>query len=221
MSDIVVYTAVTAGRDKLRDPVNPLPGVDYVCFSDAPVESAVWRVVRIAAGENPRLTALRYRTLSHIYFGAYRYAIWHDASMIATDKVLCAIDAMGDADIAACPHRWRNCLYDEGPACIEAQREHPSVVAAHLDRYRRLGFPHSMGLFEVGLLVRRHCPAVEVFNSVWWSEISTQSARAQLSFTYVAWRTGIAVRPLPGLVDRNDFVHFDMDEHNKRFVPVS
>jgi len=220
MSEIVVYTAVTADRDKLRDPANPLPGVDYVCFSDAPIESSVWRVVRIATGEHPRLTAQRYRALSHVYLGAYRYAIWHDASMVATDRVRGAIDALGDADIAACRHRWRNCLYEEGPACVEAKRERADVVAAQLGRYRRLGFPPGLGLFELGLLVRRHGPAVEVFNSLWWSEMSSQSARAQLSFTYVAWRTGTTVRPLPGTVDRNDFVDFDMDEHRRRFVPV-
>ena len=45
-----MYTVLTGGRDELHDPEVTLPGVDFVCFTFAPVASSAWRQVAIEAG---------------------------------------------------------------------------------------------------------------------------------------------------------------------------
>jgi len=43
----VCYTAVTGNYDKVIDPVVVAEGFDYICFTDSPFESAVWKCVPI------------------------------------------------------------------------------------------------------------------------------------------------------------------------------
>jgi hypothetical protein len=221
MGDVVVYTAVTAGRDDLKDPEAALPGVDYVCFTDAPLKSRIWNVVLIATGPDARLTARRHKILPHILFPHHHVSIWHDASMSATARVLEAVEALAGAAVGVFRHNKRVCVYEESAASARGGRDHKSTLDRQTARYREIGYPNDNGLYQTGFLVRRHTRENELLNSLWWSEVSMGSVRDQVSFPYALWRTRIVPRVLPGDAQNNGFVRFYDAEHERRFVPVT
>jgi hypothetical protein len=215
--DVVVYTALTAGRDVLRDPEAVLAGVDYVCFTDTPIVSDVWRQVPIERGPDPGRTARRYKILSHRMFPDHRFAIYHDACMRATDRVLESIDELDGAPFGAFRHPLRSCVYDEAEAVVRDRRERAVNVAPQVARYRAAGMPAGLGLFENAFLVREHTPDTEALNELWWAELSAGCVRDQVSLPYALWRLGTRVHAFePGTQVDNRFIRFDFEGHRAR-----
>jgi hypothetical protein len=51
---LVAYTAIFGGRDSLKDPTVITPHCRYVCFTDEPLVSEIWEIVRVPAPTDPR-----------------------------------------------------------------------------------------------------------------------------------------------------------------------
>lgn len=85
-------------------------------------------------------------------------------------------------------HDKRDCIYDEGPACIELKKDCPRIINRQLERYRKEGFPAHYGLLSGGILYRKHnSPALRAVDEMWWNEVRKGSKRDQLSFNYVCY----------------------------------
>jgi hypothetical protein len=79
----VIYTAIFGGKDELIEPSFVSPSCDYVCFTDQPRQSAIWKIVlreQNPAGD-PVRSARRLKILPHLLFSEYEYSIWVDGNL--------------------------------------------------------------------------------------------------------------------------------------------
>lgn len=81
---IVCYTAITGGYDGLKDPFVLSEGVDYVCFSDRPLESGIWKT-RSMPAELDGLDQVKAQRVvkicPHRYLPEYGVSIWVDGNV--------------------------------------------------------------------------------------------------------------------------------------------
>jgi hypothetical protein len=110
--------------------------------------------------------------------------------------------------LAAFKHPQRNCIYQELEACLKLKKDEPQLMREQIARYRTEGYPAELGLVETACVVRRHSAWQVQFNTAWWRELAEGSVRDQLSFNYVAWKTGTSYGHVPGRRDRSDFFEF-------------
>jgi hypothetical protein len=94
-------------------------------------------------------------------------------------------ELLGDADMAIHQHYCRNCVYDEGAAIIKERRDYTEIIEEQLDAYSKEGYPRNSGMFETGIIIRRHNKIVESFNNAWFVEMCRYSRRDQMSLNYV------------------------------------
>ncbi len=204
---LVVYTAITGQYDRLRDPPEDIRGAeDWIGFMDSAHSPTFWQIRPLARrGDDPCRNAKAYKILSHEYFPDVQYSLWVDGSIefVMPFAVRELIAYLHDADIAIFEHRLRHCLYQEACACIQQSLDDPELIYQQMFRYTRAGYPANAGLVEATVILRRHSPRVREFNNLWWEEIQNGSRRDQLSFNYVAWKTGIKYNLFPGRLDKN------------------
>ena len=198
---LVVYTCITDGYDiplespwALRCP--------HLCFTDAPrLRSATWTRVPLDDGQmlDPVRRSRLPKLLPHRFLGAYDASIWIDASArLLVDPIDLARRALDGADLAVPRHPARDCAYDEIDACIRLGKDVESTLRAQGQAYRDAGLPEHNGLWEATVMVRRHHePRVVEAMEAWWNEYLLMSRRDQVSFAWVAWKTGAPIRTLP------------------------
>lgn len=188
MVRFAVFTAIYGDRDILREPETD--EVEYIVFTDRPLISRKARVIRLDGPfADPARNAKMVRALAHRFMHHYTATLWLDASFILR-SVKGLLPLLDSEDIMVSRHYLRNCLYDEAEEILALGRDRREVVRPQIERYRREGYPVAWGLSEVGALLRRHTPAVRVFNETWWREIQSGSRHSQLSFDYVGWTLG-------------------------------
>lgn len=193
-----MYTAIIGGRDHLFDPTVLTPGCRYVCFTDEPLRSEVWEIVRVPSSEDPRRASRYYKMLPHRLFDA-EYSLWVDGSFRLDVDVRRLIKRyLAQADIATFKHPERACLYEEAEAVLQFGLDDPEIVREQMRRYRAAGHPEQAGLSYCGVLLRRHTRTVRRLNEAWWREIQVGSIRDQLSFRYCARKLGVRLGVIEG-----------------------
>jgi hypothetical protein len=206
----VIYTAVFGGYDTLKEPT-PLPGVEYLCFTDQPQRAGVWKYVVQEPGTNtPRLAARMRKILSHRYLPpGTTYSMWVDANVLFLGNIETTVtNFLSEADIALFGHPTRQCIYAEAHACTVQGKGDPECIAAQAARYRNEGYPEGNGLYETTMLLRRHTDAITELNRHWWGEVVAHSMRDQISFPYVLWLYGITPALFPGEVSKSPAVDY-------------
>ncbi len=75
-----------------------------------------------------------------------------------------------------------------------------------MTNYSYSGFPKDKGLITGMVILRRHnkSDCIKVMEQ-WWSEISYNSKRDQLSFNYSAWKHGVKFNYLDGDSRENEY----------------
>ena len=185
----VIYTAIFGRREtRLYEPRVVSPGAEYVCFTDDPnLHSRTWDIIR----ERPRfkaspcLSAKWYKVLAHKALAADR-SIWLDANFEILADPLPLFDEFSQ-DLGLSPFPGRSCIYGEAKIVSRRRYDDPDRIAAQVAMYRGEGHPENWGLFNGGILFRRHTAAMEELDSAWWREITTHSTRDQLSLPYLLW----------------------------------
>lgn len=216
---VVLYTAIIDNYDPLIIPETIVNEWDYVVFSNTEIPGEHIFEVRQPEynSSNPTRIARYIKTHPHIYFSEYEYSIWIDANILVRgSNLLNAVNKCINHDIAMMcnPHHARNCIYEELQACLARSKDDPSLMEEQVARYQEEGMPHSYGMFETGIFIRKHNQQmVREFNEAWWQEIDQGSIRDQLSITYVLWKKGIECKPIPGMKDiriheNNDYCLF-------------
>jgi len=204
---VAVYTAITAGRDSVKDP--PVhEGVDRILFTDRPRDQlgpTVWDArPACALFTDPRRNSRAHKILAHQYLDEYDYSLWIDGSvwLRASPRTLVAAHLL-DADVAMFRHPARSCLYVEAAGLAGAGYDAAETFADQVAKYRRVGYPADNGLNECAVILRRHNARTAAFNDAWWSEYCRHSCRDQVSVNYVARSTGVRLALLPGTVQDN------------------
>ena len=82
-------------------------------------------------------------------------------------------------------------MYEEARAVVDCGKSTKQEVDKLIKRYRQDGFPAHWGLFETGVLVRKHNdPRCISLMETWWNEFYHGPRRDQLSLTYAMWKLG-------------------------------
>lgn len=202
MSKIVVYTAIADAYDLLKEPPAGLQnGVDWVAFCERAPSKTSWQIRKICTEfADPCRNAKKHKILAHTFFPEAAYSLWIDGSVKlgAGFSIHQLIDEhLREHDLMVFKHPERQCIYEEAEACIRMKRDDPEIIRKQMAAYRQDNYPSSHGLVESGILLRRHTEQIRQFNEAWYQEIKNNSRRDQLSFNYMAHKTGLNFGCLP------------------------
>jgi len=191
MVDVLVYSAVFGKYDEIREPREP---GHYRLITDGRAPWP-WQEQHEPPTRTPRRTARYWKTAGMPT--DHKFTLWIDGN----------IELIGDperivqkwlvetrADIALFQHPGHDCIFTEARICKSKRKEFPEIVDAQMERYNAKGLPLHFDLGETTVLARRVNAAVDWFNRQWWYEIQQGSARDQLSFDYVRWLMGDAIK---------------------------
>jgi hypothetical protein len=196
---VAVYTAAFGGYDDLQ-PHPEIPGVDFIAFTDTPVESEHWDVRVVEPnGEHPRTQAKRYKLFPDEYLPEHEFTVWVDASHEILTELFAAnaYTAVDETGIALYEHPWRNCIYDEAQVSVGMEKYAGLPIEAQVESYRAEGHPEHWGLYACGTIARRNTPAVAELMAAWSEEIDRWTYQDQLSFPVVCRRAGIRAARFP------------------------
>lgn len=222
---IVVYTAITGGYDKLKDPKTICDECDYICFTDdSSLKSDIWKFEKIEKYEDDNYrTAIRYKILPHLFLKDYEYSIWVDGSLRITGDINEFIkEELGNEKMAFFKHSLRNCIYDEARETIQYFNysvKDTRVILKQVGKYVLENYPPHNGLIESGTIIRRH-NEVEVVHVMenWWSEYISFSKRDQLSFNYVAWKLNAQYKSIDKSIFDNKYLMYYGHENSNTNV---
>jgi hypothetical protein len=209
---IVIYTAIAGGgRDNLVDPT-PFPYADYVCFTDQAFTSKIWDIRPFTWTHKEAVrTAKHPKVLPHEYFPEHDISIWVDGNITPWgDLGRAIVDYLGRQEVCAVhKHPFRTCLYREAEVVIQFEKDHPELVEHNILKYLMEKTPHNGGLYECGILFRRHNHqrVIDAMN-LWWQEIEAGTQSDQINFAYVVWKTGLPLNVIDGNLRENPFFQF-------------
>lgn len=176
------------------------PGWRFVMFSNTPVKKGLWEHIAVAPEHFIKRQTRRYKWLIHKYLEC-EYSLYIDANI----RILCNLDELikkylNGADIAMYKHRVRNCLYEEAKEIIRFKVDNPNVVKKQILKYKKDSYPFGNGLNEGTVILRRHTDRVNYLSEYVYSEIQNGSYRDQLAFNYCAWKLGVKVGTIDGMI---------------------
>ncbi len=191
---VTVITSITGAKDTLT---TKQPKGNYVCYSDVDIDSKVWEIRKAPnLFMEPRRNSRIPKMLSHLYTET-EYSIWIDGNVtLGVPPEELVKRYLVDNDIAVFKHMKRDCLYDEAIRCATGKLDDPEVIIEQVKRYEDAGYAKNKGLYECGVILRRHSAKVIEFNNYWWAEYCRGSMRDQISFPYVADKVGLRINKL-------------------------
>ena len=188
MKNLVVYTAIFGDYDSLNEIECPNSDFDYVCFTDnKELTSSTWeiRTTSLFNIDSCR-QARQLKIYPHKYLREYEYSMWIDGNMqlCVTPSILLLLD---ETSLALCKHPTRDCIYEEGIACKDLHKDSPNIINEQLSYYKEaLKFPTHAGLWQTGILLRKHNDeSLNKLSDLWWEQILKHSKRDQLSFPII------------------------------------
>lgn len=203
--NLVVYTCVFGDTDPLQDP--RVPGqARYVCFTDQPLESKVWEIVRTQRKDRPKRACRALKQPSHRVFPEAEATLWIDAQLdLLVDPM--TLLARFPGPLTGFRHAKRRRITDEAEAIIRAGKGKPDAIRAQLKAYQADGWDTrerpQRTITNGGFLLRRHTPAVCEFNDRWHHEVQTRTLRDQMSLDFCAAKVGLPISYFPGDIARN------------------
>ena len=225
----VVYTCLTGNYDTLLQPLAIRDDWDYICFSDclSGNRAGVWQIRSIPNQCKDVILSSRFpKLLPHKVLPEYDWSVYHDANMQIADEGFYEIisDHIENGDkICQVPHPWRDCIYKEIAECYRSG--HFGYLKARAIRRHLLkdGFPAHYGLYENGLILRKHNdPDVIAADRMWWELFHKGARRDQLSLSYVYWKLGLKPALLFGEgINARNSSHINYYPHPARQVKQS
>ncbi len=204
MQRVAIYTAVFGGYDAPL-PQPACPGVDYICFTDAPGADtpANWRIEpRRPRYQHPRMSAKLFKMRPDVELRSYRYTIWIDGNLQITTDTFAAqlLDVLNPSGLALFRHPDRNKVVDEVAASAPIRKYGGLPLAEQVKHYERRGYPDTNGLYACGVLVRDGAvPRIRRLNRNWMRENERWTYQDQLSLPYLLWK----LRMEPGIIPYN------------------
>ncbi|MEO1554815.1 MAG: glycosyltransferase domain-containing protein [Pseudomonadota bacterium] len=220
---ICVYTTLFGDIDDLSPILNPVPGVDYLCFTDRPIDVAGWRTVQVLGetGDN-NLNAKIFKIQPHRYLHDYTHSLYVDANTVVLGRLQELIDlCRAGGDFVMWQHPLRMDVYSEANTIVAHRRHSPGKILDQVACYAEDGLPSDTGMFEASFIWRRHsAPIMQDLMAQWWGHICRFSKRDQLSLAYLVWKTGIRPALLsPALGTSRDNVYFFKAPHKNGALP--
>lgn len=200
MNKITVITAITAGRDKLRNQI-VFPDTEYLAFTDQ--KNDLWKTKKpIDIFKDSIRNAKIYKILSHKFCDS-PYIIWMDGNCSLKKDPHYLIDILGENDFAFFKHPTRDCIYDEYFACQQQGRGNKELDEQIKD-YKEKGFPQHVGLYEIACFIRKNNPKTNSIFESWWTEICKYSSRDQISLPIIFMGHKLSIIPGSIFQDNNN-----------------
>ena len=194
-----VFTALAGSYDELQ-PHPDIPGVDFIAFTDRPMESDYWMVVEaMAESSTPRLAAKWHKIVGGRIFPFYDYAIWLDANqeIISPTFVDEALADLGPHGFALHKHSFRSDIYDEAEFSETMPKYAGQPIIKQAEHYWDEGLPRDSGLWSCASMARARSDKLDALMNDWWAEILAWSLQDQISLPYVLWKHGITPKAWP------------------------
>lgn len=190
MKQFAIYSAAIGEYDEILQPSETDDRFDYVLFSDclSEGEQGVWQVRRIDYSNLSNTRVARYvKTHPESLLPEYEASLWLDANICIAGKGIYDrfVELFENGTlVASVKHLAYDCVYNEMFSVLDFRYESEEVIVKWGHELRKRGFPRHVGLYETGLLYRRHSnEVVKNFDALWWRYIDAYSKRDQLSFT--------------------------------------
>ena len=214
MSDLTVFTTVFGRTDPLHEP-RVKGNSRFVCFTDQPIRSKNWEIVRVPTKEAPTRASRLMKALSHKSVDT-EWSLWMDANF----TLLVDPDSLKRFGVFVnFVHADRTRITQEAKEIIRLGKAKEDATLRQLAAYHAEGFDTDENPMSVlscdGVILRRHTEAVKAVNEAWAREISRHTLRDQMSLDYVCWKQGFSLSKWPGTHCKNSlFKH----THYKRPV---
>lgn len=199
MNKIALYTVLTGGYDILQPIRSGLTnGIDcYVVTDDPTCKADGWEQVLIDPSDDPcrQQRALKIDFTLIPQLNHYEKIIYIDAN-ISIHKPIQELMRSYRGGILTKQHPKRNCVYDEGWACIDLKKADKEAVLKQLSDYALQGIRPSTGMYQTGMMVRDRSEQVISFCKEWLRELEQHTHRDQLSIIPARDRTGIAIQTI-------------------------
>lgn len=199
---VAVYTAIIGDKNnQLLKPLEVSKDCDYYCFTDREQpDYGIFKIIRVDPlfKNDTNRSAKHYKFFPHKYLPNYNTSIWFDGTieLKSADLRQISLNLLKNHDLAVFRHSdgttAREDIYEEAKVCIERKLDDVNKINAWIDRIKKEGYPEKSGLIAGSFIVRRHSSEqVQRFSEMWWDIVMNYSRRDQLSFNYVAWKSGI------------------------------
>ena len=202
----ICVTVIFGDYDELKEPTHVNKDWKYYVISDRHHKSNVWKTKLI---KDEKVKKLTNKLKTGYVISQLHKIVDYDLAILVGGQI--QINANLDnytnleTDFVATEHPTRQCVYDEGFACIMLDKDNPKRIASTLYRYKTDGLPMGVGIIQTGVTIRRNTKEFNDFCNKWWIEILRGSHRDQLSFNYVNWKTPIKYEVLPVNIFNNEF----------------
>jgi len=199
MSDLTIITGIFGGYDTVKPHRQQTVDVRWVTVQDDPRYADLHP--RTAA-KRPKLFPWEYTTTE--------CSVWIDGSfaIISPDFAAMVLDVLASTDLAMFRHPWRNCIYDEVNASRGMAKYQNLPMDEQVATYRAAGHPEHWGLWETGVIARRHTPVNLDLSCDWWDEIMRWTYQDQLSWPTVLRRHDVRPTELAGLRTQNPWLEW-------------
>lgn len=180
MAKIVLYTAITNGKDKLIEQEWPI--IQFIDSYDKFVD--------------PRRNSRIQKIMPHKFMEC-DYSIYIDGNrklLLPPEELI--EKYMGGYDITMFKHALRDCIYDEAVAVAKLKLDDPELIIEQAKYYEDHEYAKHKGLCECGFIIRRHNKRVADFNEFWWADYCRFARRDQLSCMPAIDRAGLRLNVL-------------------------
>ena len=190
-----VYTVIVSGYDNIHQPTVVDDRFDYILFSDTiTADVGVWSVRPITYVTDKLWLKARFPKLNpEIVLPEYDAWLYFDGNIQITSQHVydrCVELANEGVEWAGIKHQGRDSLFDELNAIIGLGWVHDYEV---LDWYRflcREKYPNDNGMYEMGIVFRRHTGNVQKIDEKWWWSLESFGIRRdQFSLMWAMWKS--------------------------------
>jgi hypothetical protein len=204
----VIYTCITGGYDKLKEPTTISEGWDYICFYDIMPEHSIntkWKLIATKRGNAVR-TQRHCKIFNTKILKNYDLSVWVDGSILVNVDLNLFVDYFHKGSLTTMVHPTRYCVYEEAKACLYFKKDSEKVIDEQMERYFQEGYPAKNGMVQTGVIIRTHTREVKDFCFEWWQELQRGSIRDQLSFNYVLFHNPIPAHFISSKILQNEFI---------------
>lgn len=198
---VTVYTCNIGNYDILADPVSVEKDIEYICVSDTPVDSKVWKWKKVANTGN-YLHDSKYYKLHPWKVCNTKISIYIDANIKIRGSIMEFVKVhLRNNRAVFFDHNNtvkddRNCLYDEIRACIDKGKGSKKHLEKLMSYIHSKGYAANNGLICGGVIMRQNCPSTRKTMRDWWQMCLEYTMRDQCSFNFVAWRNNYKFKML-------------------------
>ncbi|WP_411768219.1 glycosyltransferase domain-containing protein [Winogradskyella sp. A3E31] len=210
---IAIYTAMYAGKDKLRAPLEMSDdNIDYFYFSDIEPDydiSPYQFIKRPILYDDLAKNARRLKILGDPLLESYDMVIWHDANMQMIEKgIKSLINRVKSHSLSIYTHPDRDDPYSEAMTCIRVKKESAILMLRQCWHYFLRGLPAHSGLYSTGLLVKVNLSNHKNFYNAWWQEVFKYSRRDQLALAYTSFKHNFTINTIDGDIYNNPYLNY-------------